>query len=152
MRAKFTVPTEEEIKHDRNDFMTQRIAQIIQEGNSLAGIQYKITIEEEAIKFRMHQLGIDDDWKQTGKVNIQETFEGAPKPESMLRAELNHEVYVYKESIMRYEKLKDKFITEYKFTVEDVEKIVFGGFDWTNWQKKALAEEVSNEEDNPVTG
>ncbi len=135
-RAKFTIPDKDEIMRDRDVMITQSTVEIVKDGDNMSNIRHLLEISESIINFRLSQLGLNKAWTQTDKPNIQELFEGAPKPESILKAELAMNVYDYKREVLAFEKLKDKFLKQHKFEEDDVLSIMAGDYDWTNWSKE----------------
>ena len=159
-RAKFKIPDDNEIMKDRATLITSQTVEIVKDGQNMSQIRHMLDISESIINFRLKQLGLNEKWELTDKPNIQETFEGAPKPEAILKAELNMDVYNYKQEILAFEKLKDKFLKQHEFKKKEVEQIMTGNFDWTKWTKeytelkldetkKSLEE--SKKEVNPIT-
>lgn len=135
-KGKFIVPTVEEMNQDRHDYMEQRKSMIIKDGDGMLSQRLNINYRETLINFRREQLGMDTEFKIVNDVNIQEHHEGALKSVEMLTVELDIDLYIYKTQIREYERMKEKFVKEYKFSTIDIQLILQGTFDWITWGKK----------------
>ena len=151
-KGKFVVPTKEEIKRDREHYMTQRLAEIVQDGDKLIQMMLNLNYKEEVIKFREHQLGIDrKTMLQTNLKNIKEQFNGTTKPEPMLIAEYHADIFTYKVQIREFERLKEKFVKEYQFTDDMVKNVLQGQFDWFEYsrlKKEEMTDGIDKKDNN----
>lgn len=137
-RGKFVVPTAAEMLEDRRQFVDSKVREIVVEHDRLAQMMLHLNVIESTITFRLNQLGLDTELKKIdGKsINITEQFNGAIKSEQMMIAETNLMLYTYKAQVREIERLKEKFVSEYKFSPEDVTKIVKGEFNISQWAKE----------------
>ena len=132
-KGKFVVPTKEEIFNDRKDYISRKKAEIIRDGDNLVRMMLNLNLQETVIETKMNQLGVDINGEKVSDIVIKELTNGMIKPLNMLKAELSIAVYNYKSQIREFDKLKQKFVTEYNFNPTDVKKILEDTFDWVKW-------------------
>lgn len=132
-RGKFVIPTPQEQANDRAHYLDSVIQQTVVDGDKMLQMMLNINYRAILIEFRRTQLGLDKDYNDSGKIVITEQFNSTLKPADLLRSELDLDLFVYKTQIREFENLKDKFVKQYKFSSADINSILKGYFNWSDW-------------------
>lgn len=140
-------PEPGEIKKEMRRKFDIKVAETIQDAETMCNMLYSMKEMEEVIDFRRKQLNLDEDWEliSDGEVNVKELFEGTTKPASMLKAQLKRNLFQYKSQVRQFERMKEKFEKEYNFTPEDIVSILDMSFDWNEWANKVTEDYESKE-------
>jgi len=134
-KAKFEVPSEAEIAEVKKRKMDGETAEILQHIDGVMRGWLNIRLYESRIKFRLTQLGRDVKGNEIDAVHILEKFNDAIKPLEMLEAELNIDVFNYKELIAAVSK-DERYLLNNGFDKAHILDMKKGSFSMSEWLDK----------------
>lgn len=136
----FVQPTVEEINTEIRRKVDYAIAEKLEKIRGLRMNYCDLKIVESHISFRLDQLGLNEKGEKIKDMRIVELFNGAPKPEIILKAELDKEIDVYKLLVGEIEGAT-RYLKQNGFSDEDVVSIKLGVFDSVKWHESQSLKE-----------
>lgn len=142
-KAKWVIPTKDEVEKDRKEHIEMRTVTIIKESDvmvsQLRNLQYhKAVIQYRQMMFKKHE-------SDTEKYIFLEDFDGRRVIRPVLLTEQAISYFAHHTILRDYTRLREKFEKVYEFTEEEVLKILNQEFDFVDWQKRKVENDYAKD-------
>lgn len=129
------VPSEEELNEVNKRRIDSQNAETLQYIDSVMRGWLNVKLTETRIEMRLKQLGLDSKGTKLDEPHILEKFNDVYKSKEMLHAELNIDLFNYKELISAFERSK-KYLKEHGFDDTHILDMQTGKFSMGDWLDK----------------
>ena len=134
-----SVPSDEELQEAKKRRIDSERAETLQHIDGVIRGWLNVKLIETRIDVRLKQLGLDAKGTRLGEVHILEKFNETYKTKAMLEAELNIDLFNYKESIGAVER-SVRYLKSRGFDDTHILDMKTGRFSMSDWLDKQEAQ------------